>query len=245
MDEKLVERELLREELYCRIKYEVGRKLAPRLKAKEIANILLRYVFNQIRGIETSVTTTDPVFVVSRNREGDAYAQIVKDLLYHKFSNYEATTYATFIVQSFADAAQDMVKFEKTLRRDNIATIGIDDRKCHIIKYQAREWLDISDLAVKNPQFARHALALQIRYEYLELNNHGLALPYELLGFKKGDFPIAERLGASTITLFRIWKQSLVQKEISLVSLMMHHLRMMHQGKRQKQFRSIVPLMKV
>ena len=47
-----------------------------------------------------------------------------------------------------------------------------------MIVYGKWKYPDIANLAKKNPAYIRHALALNIRYSYLNLNNHGLARNY-------------------------------------------------------------------
>jgi hypothetical protein len=65
------------------------------------------------------------------------------------------------------------------------------------IQYNNSSYPDLGQLSQKFPQHQSHALALQIRYKYLCLTTHGLALPYEKMGYSRSEHGAVEAFASA------------------------------------------------
>lgn len=170
--EYIVEIELLRNKLYDELLYWLYYSL-PSLKYKEISHLLLRYIFN--KNI-TKHETDDSVFIVTKSVVAET--QFKKDMEYHKL-NIDTDT----IIQKLE---QKIYQCKKQLDKQRYHK---KDERCYIlngqIKYNNRLYKDVLHLAEKNPDKIPFILALNLRYTYMKLMNHGLARDYKSLGYDK------------------------------------------------------------
>lgn len=172
----IVEDELYREFLYSKILRKLSEDLKP-LKFKEISHLLLRYVFNLITERDDS---DDPVFILKESNI--AIEQLKGDFEYFRIRK-DYILYNKKIQKYFKQALIDF----KVYKDKNIIDEEINIDNKGLILYKNMSFVDISDLASKFPNYANHALALNIRYNYLKLTTHGLARDFKGMGLKKND----------------------------------------------------------
>ncbi len=168
----IIETELLRESLYSNILNFLSGQIRT-LKFKEICHLLLRYIFNK------NITKTeedDPVFIISKSIIAET--QLIKDFKYFKIK-----VDPIFIIKHIEEKllySFNIIKDTENLKDD------IPKLKDNIIIYKDKRIVDTCNLA-KNSGFINYALALNIRYKYMYLLNHGLARDYKNLGYKPTD----------------------------------------------------------
>lgn len=156
----LVESELQRKQLYTSF-LEWFHECSGNRKFQDSSNMLLRYRFNLL-----AAAKDDPVFVTTTN--GAAEAQFLKDCVYFRLRGKPATLLAK--VQSrIAEAARSMLAAD--ISPDAKVTMHGD-----YLHYKQLRFRDINELGKIDPVAA---VALHIRYDYLHLDNHGLARVYE------------------------------------------------------------------
>lgn len=170
----LVETELLRKKLYENIiEWIMFRIRDSKLKYKDVCNLLLRYILN--KNI-TKSNNDDPVFITTKS--SNANSQISKDFIYFKIS----TNPTNFIIELEEKILSAQTILSSTqIKKDY--PISLTNNK---ILYNNKYYTDISDLAKKYPDNISYALALNIRYNYLKLSTHGLAMNYEQIDPKDG-----------------------------------------------------------
>jgi hypothetical protein len=182
-DNKIVERELIRQQLYTEILQLLKILMGPHIKTqkirdkwgdKELNHLLLRYLFNKIIG---RTDNDDPIFIYNPSK-------IVEEQLINDFKfagiNYDPIQLMNYIDKKFKDAYD-------TLQNSNIPDDDIPTMVSNKILYKGVEYNDISKLGENNPEYLGYALALNIRYNYIHLESHGLARQYELMGFTPDD----------------------------------------------------------
>ena len=213
VDNYIVERELQRRELYERniIDWltDVITKFKPhdnksnyKIK-KEISHIAIRYILNKII---TRTLEDDPVFITSKSEIAEH--QFVLDLLYygiegdHKKLVYEFEANLSKCsdelkkISLSEDETPLYIPHNTQNTRKN--TYGAwkskrfnegEDGKFNEgeIQYNCQRYADIANLGKRNPTKLRHALALGIRYNYLNIGNHNLARTFEKDGFKRNE----------------------------------------------------------
>lgn len=187
---KIVERELLRKRLYEDNILGWLVKQLPGLRFKEVYHLLLRYIFN--KNI-TKLPTDDPVFIVTRSPIAED--QLRKDFIYNNKQSYNNTQSYNTRDKITADCNVIIEELEKRFNKcatqmndKNIRTdrnVSLTDKGK--IMYGTWLYTDISGLAKKNPEHIGYALALNIRYTYLKLLNHGLARTFDDMGYKPSD----------------------------------------------------------
>ncbi len=179
----MIEEELVRQQCYSDFLQVVARVLQPRLKWKTIHQMMLRFVFNRLAS-RNGVPGSDPVFVSEPCVSSKA--QLTQDLKYAGISDSENPDLVDRIEQSFSDMTATCIqRCTHVANRDQVPLFLSNSSQ---IKYGVEVYKDISDLARKHPKFVSNALALQIRYRYLHLDNHGLAFPYQkVLGLATTD----------------------------------------------------------
>jgi hypothetical protein len=169
-DNKIIERELLRKKLYEEhiLKWLV--LVFPSFTYKEVCHLALRYIFN--KNI-TKKEGDDPVFITTRSLIAET--QMRKDIIYNKLN---------IDPQKIINGFEDRIRFSASqiddtkIKNDSLVTMN---RKKII--YQYKKYNDISSLALKNPQHIDYVLALNIRYTYIKLMNHGLARKFDHMGY--------------------------------------------------------------
>jgi hypothetical protein len=123
--------------------------------------MVLRYRFNL-----TARPEDDPVFVTNPSATADA--QFLKDCEYFKLQN-KPLLLLEGVQNLFAKSAEDAA----------IAKLAVDKPvvvKGGFLSYGTRRFKDVAGLGSIN---ATNAFALHVRYEYLKLDNHGLARIYK------------------------------------------------------------------
>ena len=171
MESSIVNRELSRQRLYKQNIIEWLCRELPQLKYIEVCHLVLRYIFN--KNI-TRKQTDDPVFIVTRSPLAES--QLRKDFNYSKIK-LDSDKIINELEKRISRCANYMVV--STHFKDG--NISVENGS---IYYNKKVYSDISGLATKFPTFANYALALNIRYSYLHLLNHGLARQFEIMGFK-------------------------------------------------------------
>lgn len=161
----MINHELLREQKYQRVLRWL-RDQAPRgAKVKHLNEMLLRYVFNL-----SASDKDDPVFITT---SVVAQQQFHKDILSFGLGDDARAVYLTTeLVKRFKQCAREMAVAQLPL--DDKVTRGIQQGKAYLL-YGGRKLPDLRDLGRVD---AAAAFALQLRYNYLQLNNHGLARLY-------------------------------------------------------------------
>lgn len=182
-NEKLIETELLRKRIYEQEFIEWAKKEIPELKYKEICHLLLRYLFNKIitkteklRPDSSDLDTPtfekeDPIFISTRSPLAEE--QLKKDLEYHKINTKDPQKIIDELEKKFLQSSKIMMN--ENVRSDRKISLSQQGK----IVYGNQEYNDISNLAKNNPSKIKYALALNIRYNYLKLTNHGLARVYK------------------------------------------------------------------
>jgi hypothetical protein len=172
-DSKLIERELLRKKLYENIISWLSCKI-PQFKQKEIEHLMLRYIFN--KNI-TKTSLDDPIFITTRSSLAEL--QLTNDFKYSKLS---------LDPKEIINDLEDKLKLSASQMDDKDVNL---DAKVSLSKdkilYNNKLYNDISSLAKKNPNYIKYALALNIRYNYIKLLNHGLARTFDKMGYKTSD----------------------------------------------------------
>jgi hypothetical protein len=181
-DNKIIERELIRQQLYNEILQNLKSYLLPYIKYqkkdkwgdKEFNHLLLRYLFNKII---TRIDTDDPIFIYNSSKIVEK--QLITD---SKFSglNYDPTQLMELLDNQFKSA------YDK-LQNSNIPEDDIPSLVNNKIIYKNIEYDDIAKLGENNPEYLSYALALNIRYKYIHLESHGLARQYKSMGFTPDD----------------------------------------------------------
>jgi hypothetical protein len=182
-DNKVIERELVRQQLYNDIlqslkvfmySYLKTQKNRDKWGDKELNHLLLRYLFNKII---TRTHDDDPIFIFSPSKYVEN--QLTTDIKYAGI-NLDPLQLMTFIDNKFKSAYDTLQN--ATIPDDDIPTL-VNNK----IIYKNIEYNDISKLGENNPDYLGYALALNIRYNYIHLESHGLARQYELMGFTPDD----------------------------------------------------------
>jgi hypothetical protein len=171
---KVVERELFRKKLYEDILQWLIKQL-PKLRYKEVCHLLLRYLFN--KNI-TRQQTDDPVFIITKSPMAEN--QLKKDFEYSKITGIDPNKIIDQIESKFVNSAAQII--DKNIRTDRKVSICKEG-----ILYGNKIYTDISGLGSKYPNSISYALALNIRYTYLKLLNHGLARTFDDMGYTPKD----------------------------------------------------------
>lgn len=175
IDIKIVERELLRKKLYeNNIIGWLSQKI-PQFKPKEISHIMLRYIFN--KNI-TKTSTDDPVFITTRSPLAEL--QLTNDFKYSKIT-LNPEEIIEEIEKRLASCALQVD--DKNIKPDRYISL----KNGRILYGSFLSYVDISSLAEKHPNDINYAFALNIRYNYLKLLNHGLARTFDKMGYKTSD----------------------------------------------------------
>jgi len=182
-DNKIIERELIREKLYNDILLSLKNYMGPFLKNqrpnnkwsdKEFNHLLLRFLLNKII---TKTDNDDPIFIYNTSKFAEN--QLIMDNNYSGL-NFNPTQLMSLLDNLFKSAYD-------TLQQTNILDDDIPTLSNNKIIYKNIEYDDIAKLAENNPEYISYALALNIRYKYIHLESHGLARQYELMGFNQED----------------------------------------------------------
>lgn len=173
-DSKIVERELLRKRLYNIYILQWMTEKLPTLRYKEVCHLLLRYIFN--KNI-TKTSDDDPVFITTKSTIAET--QLQKDFKYNKLD--------IDCKQVVKELEERILKCSDTIKECDISR----DKKVYVadgkISYKKRCYTDISNLAKKYPSYSNYALALNIRYTYLHLLNHGLARKFKEMDYSPSE----------------------------------------------------------
>lgn len=172
----LIELEYLREKHYLEIKDLLHRYL-PELKIKDISNILLRYVFNKI---PLRKATDDPVFVLTEGAKDPAEIQIRRDVGWYKLK-INPEQIIKIIKDGFHKAKKEI---DSTVVKDAAVKL---ECKSGLLLYKEKFIRDCNSLGKLHPELLEYVYALNIRYGYLSLDNHGLARTFEKMGFSPKD----------------------------------------------------------
>jgi hypothetical protein len=163
VESQLVERELYRKEIYER-EFILWSEKTLAIKKKEISSLLIRYIFNKII---TMSDDDDPVFI--KTHSPIAENQLKKDFKYLKVK-ISPDEFIQSLEKKFSHFHEEM---NREFPTDSPVYL-VGDK----IIYKKNGYNDISSLAKNNPCFSKHALCLNIRYNYLRIENHGLARIY-------------------------------------------------------------------
>lgn len=163
----MIERELLRKHFYNRLRQWIL-QITGIQKFKDVSHMLLRFRFNLIPEHKE-----DPIFCSSFNLYADQ--QFLYDLAYFQSKgNHE-----NILKQMKAS----IINYSKTI----VATIVPLDQEVRIqgnqLIYKEFKFTDLRELGRIHPHAA---VALQIRYQYLRLDNHGAAR-MDYMEHKKSD----------------------------------------------------------
>ena len=213
----LIERELLREKIYCRLRADLCGLVIDKMKYKEVSNVMLRYLFNKIRLMQDDGNSdgenadADPVFCGASNAQLAEMAeaqlaeaqlaeeQVRRDLRFHHVKEPVATHFVNALVDGWKnaatvvkDSALELAKHNVELSKHQVelrqTKLDAEPRmRGRILYYRQRSWFDVQSLAQRNPQYLRAVVALHIRYEYIELKHHGLARKFAQMGLKPND----------------------------------------------------------
>lgn len=172
---KIVETELLRKKLYeCKILGLLTEKL-PQLRYKEVCHIALRYIFN--KNI-TKQKDDDPVFITTKSHIAET--QLRKDFVYSKINSISCDELISELEKAILYCSHSIKHASIKNDRSIILFDGF-------IEYGTWKYKDISNLGKRYPSSLKYALALNIRYTYLKLLNHGLARTFDTMGYKSSD----------------------------------------------------------
>jgi hypothetical protein len=182
-DESVIERELVRMKLYNEILTSLQIWLEPYLKNqkgkerwtdKNVNQLLLRYILNKII---TRLDNEDPIFIY---RESSiAKEQLERDSKYSHL-NFDYNKLAIKLDNLLKNAYDSLKSFN--IPKDE--SVSLDNG---ILMYKGVQYEDWSKLGEMNPQYISYAVALNIRYRYIHLENHNLAREYDKMGFQKED----------------------------------------------------------
>lgn len=174
IDTKIVERELLRKKLYENNILKWLSAKIPQFKPKEVSHLLLRYIFN--KNI-TKTSSDDHVFITTRSPLAEL--QLTNDFKYSKLT-LDPNDIINELEERIVSCASQIQECNLKHDRD----ISLSRGK---ITYGRLIYDDISSLAEKYPKYISYAFALNIRYNYLKLLNHGLARTFDKMGYKTSD----------------------------------------------------------
>ncbi|CAF1613027.1 unnamed protein product, partial [Didymodactylos carnosus] len=179
----LIEREFLRKKLYnsyiifhfdqLKSLYSTKYRYEDTLNTK-IRHLAIRYIFNKNM---TKTYDDDPVFITSDSPL--AKKQLFDDLtktqmLLDDDKAKEFIKHLEIILMQCSKQVKQM-----NLADDDLPTITENNE----IRYKHLIFQDFSNLAKKFPKYIHYAVALQIRYTYLHLQNHGLAREFNRMNF--------------------------------------------------------------
>jgi Phosphorylated CTD interacting factor 1 WW domain len=179
--DSLIETEFLRAELWRQIVNNQPRfsfrKNPGRFKLKENLSLLLRYVFNKIISLKDQ-SPSDPVFMIHHSPLAES--QLEYDFKYFRILSPTPKEMIQYLEEFFRKASDQIQK--STIQKDEIVT-GKEDQS---LEYKEKRYSVGPELWNK-PHCWHAAIALRIRYDYLNLGTQGLAVPYKNLGFKSDD----------------------------------------------------------
>lgn len=162
----LVETELLRKNLYETEIIEMATHELGLNNIDKVCHLLLRYQFNKI---VSKTEDDDPIFIETKSPLAEE--QLKKDFLYYKLKT-DSRVFIDKLEYSYTVCSNIMKKSVVNTDKKIILSSGK-------IVYDKLVFNDISNLAKNNPELIKYALALNIRYNYLKLTNHGLARVYK------------------------------------------------------------------
>jgi hypothetical protein len=187
IDKYVIERELIRKDLYNKIlewlkvwmkpyidKKNMNNKTKDKLGDKNINHILLRYLLNKII---TKLDDDDPVFIFKQSSIVEEQLKRDKSFLGLTFNHIELMNE---LDSRFADAYDKLKNTPISEDAEVILSNGI-------LKYKGVDYEDWSKLGEIYPKYKSYAVALNIRYTYIHLENHNLAREYKEMGFEKED----------------------------------------------------------
>lgn len=183
-DNSIIERELVRMKLYNTILEWLKKWLQPYLKNqatnkekwtdKNINQMLLRYVLNKII---TRTNDDDPIFVYKPSPLVEEQLKRDSEFTGIKFNHTELMTQLdNLFKKAYDDLQVTTIPTDESVLIDN-----------GYLVYKGHRYEDWSKLGELNPKYVSYAVALNIRYTYIHLENHNLAREYEKMGFKKDD----------------------------------------------------------
>ena len=175
---KLIETEIQRKYLYENIIKNIQKlKLIQQttnkqISYKQITSILIRYLFLK-NIIKTNID--DPIFITTTSQL--AKQQIKLDFEYLNIINMEPNQFYNILENEFIQAYNQLKNIK--INYDETPTIETANNKITKIIYKNIIFQDIQNLIYYNKEFIHHALALNIRYNYLNLSTQGLANNYQ------------------------------------------------------------------
>ena len=176
--ESLIETELLRERIWKHLVENQPRfsfrKNSGKFQLKENLSLLLRYIFNKIVCLKDQIPS-DPVFMT--HRSSLAEQQLEADFRYFRIISPTPQEMIQFLEGKFQEAVK---RIEKTIvEKDQVVT----GKENELLEYKKREYFVGQE--IWNKKHCWHAaIALRIRYDYLQLDTQGLAVPYKNRGFE-------------------------------------------------------------
>ena len=129
--------------------------------------MLLRYLFNL-----SAKATDDPVFITTPSSIADR--QFKHDVEYFKIGDAKQ---ASFLMEGLTSMFKKNASEMKSVKPpdDKPVVRKMEGGKAYLY-YGTRKFRDVRDLGLQDPQVA---FALNLRYGYLDLSNHGLARVYD------------------------------------------------------------------
>ena len=203
----------------------VSRHLASYLRAYELKNMLLRFVFNcvEANSVETKQKAKtkkeireDPVFM---SEIDSALAQLEKDLQFHLVPKSTITNFLSEFVSSWKqcivamnawfDASAAAGAAARTIvTYDGISkTLGCGKCIFPDINQLVSSTLPLVEDKEKEKEkksrcIIEHAVALQVRYDYLGLAHQGRARDYASMGYDRKDTTVLEAFATSLNAYF-------------------------------------------
>jgi len=176
----LIETEFLRAEIWRQLIHNQPRfsfrKNPGKFRSKENLSLLLRYIFNKIIDLQDQ-TPSDPVFMTHHSPLAEK--QLEADFRYFRIISPTPQEMVKFLEGQFQKAAEQVKK--AVVANDQIVT-GIDKE---LLEYKGKSYFVGSE--IWNKKYCWHsAIALRIRYDYLQLDTQGLSVPYKNRGFESG-----------------------------------------------------------
>lgn len=176
-NDSLIETEFLRAEIWKQLINDQPnfsfRKNPGRFRLKENLSLLLRYVFNKIICLRDR-KPSDPVFMTHQSPLAEK--QLKEDFKYFRIVSPTPQEMIQFLEGKFQKAVEQMQK--TTIKKDE-AVSGKDEES---LEYKGIRYFVGKEIWDK--QYCWHAaVALRIRYDYLQLDTQGLSIPYKNLGF--------------------------------------------------------------
>lgn len=183
----LLQTELLRKQVYESFLNEVQKRLRCVLKFKEICHLALRFIFNCMVD-RSKPPMEEPIFFLHDATVAVprlALAQLQKDLANHKADILASLEF----IQCFRRACAEFNRKSSSglVSKQMAQAELIDYDPAGFLTFRGRKYPDLADLGKLHSHARPEALALQIRYEYLHLSNHGLAFDYASNGHLKKD----------------------------------------------------------